>query len=207
MEKKLKGIIIVAVASITALSVGFMVYASNQKDQGNYIGEVAAKEKALADAGINEKDVRFVTTKLDEDFTSAEYDIEFYSGNKEYDYEIDAVSGKVLTRDFDIEDGEYSNKGTNDVKTAATDQADMKQDNTNTTQTDKNYIDTASAKNIALTHAGLTESEAFNLTCDFDYENGSARYEVNFQVGQNESEYEIDATTGEIIYFNSEIDD
>ena len=31
------------------------------------------------------------------------YDVEFYSGSKEYDYEIDAASGDILSWDYDAE--------------------------------------------------------------------------------------------------------
>ena len=31
------------------------------------------------------------------------YDVEFFAGNKEYDYKVDAANGKVLSFDYDTE--------------------------------------------------------------------------------------------------------
>ena len=32
------------------------------------------------------------------------YDVEFFSGNKEYDYKIDAASGAILKHEAEIDD-------------------------------------------------------------------------------------------------------
>ena len=63
-----------------------------------------AKRIALAHAKLAEKDVTFVKVELEiEDNNRYEYDVDFYSRNVEYDYEIDAVSGAILSADRDIE--------------------------------------------------------------------------------------------------------
>lgn len=58
---------------------------------------------ALEDAGIDEKDVDRSRVELDYDDNSLIYDVEFYSGNEEYDYEIDAKTGEVLSVDREID--------------------------------------------------------------------------------------------------------
>jgi len=68
------------------------------------IGVEAAKQIALAHAKVAQKDVTFIKAELDTEDGRAVYDIEFYSGNVEYDYDIDAVSGEIISNDFDIED-------------------------------------------------------------------------------------------------------
>ncbi len=65
-----------------------------------YIGTEKAKEIALADAGLSE--ASFEKAKLDHDEGMSVYEIEFKANGKEYEYEIDAVSGDIL--DSDIED-------------------------------------------------------------------------------------------------------
>ena len=50
------------------------------------------------------KDVTFIKAELDNEDGRAVYEIEFYSGNVEYDYDIDALSGEIISNDFDIED-------------------------------------------------------------------------------------------------------
>lgn len=69
---------------------------------GNYITAQEARQAALDDAGLSESEVTFIKTKLDQDNGSMVYDIEFYTASQEYDYEIDALTGKVLSVDNEI---------------------------------------------------------------------------------------------------------
>ena len=62
-----------------------------------------AKQIALAHAKIAQSGVTFIKAKLDTEDGRQVYDIEFYSGNTEYDYEIDAISGEIVSSDMDIE--------------------------------------------------------------------------------------------------------
>lgn len=76
--------------------------AGGTPNKGDYIGSDKAEEIALADAGFTAADVKFVKRpELDIDDGRAEYDVEFYVGNAEYDYKIDAVSGAVIERETD----------------------------------------------------------------------------------------------------------
>lgn len=63
-----------------------------------------AKEIALQHASLSAADVNFVHSELDYDDGVQVYDVEFYKGNAEYDYEIDAATGSVLSYDYDAED-------------------------------------------------------------------------------------------------------
>ena len=64
------------------------------------------------------------------------------------------------------------------------------------------YIGKAKAKEIAFADAGVTAKEVRDLECDLDREViGATVYEVNFDVGFTEYEYDIDAVTGEILGF------
>ena len=73
--------------------------AKDDGDATTYIGTEKAKSIALSDAGVS--GVRFEKAKLDHDDGRAVYEIEFEKGNKEYEYEIDALTGKILERDID----------------------------------------------------------------------------------------------------------
>ena len=66
---------------------------------GSYIGADKAKAAALKDAGVNASEAVFTTAKLDLEDGLAVYEIDFYTTDQEYDYEIDALTGKVLERD------------------------------------------------------------------------------------------------------------
>ena len=69
-----------------------------------YIGVDKAKSIALKDAGVSASSVTFTKAKLDRDDGVAVYEIEFYSGDTEYEYEIDATSGAVRDRDSEHRD-------------------------------------------------------------------------------------------------------
>lgn len=55
------------------------------------------------------------------------------------------------------------------------------------------------AKQAALKHAGLDESQISDVDVDLDRDNGKLIYEVDFNSGDTEYDYDIDAETGEVI--------
>lgn len=80
--------------------------APGEKAAGSYITVDEAKAIALSDAGYDEaaavmEKARF--EKADED-DPAEYEIEFTAGGMDYEYSIDALTGKILEREYDRED-------------------------------------------------------------------------------------------------------
>lgn len=60
------------------------------------IGVTAAKEIALRHAGVAESAVRGYSCRLDREDGVWVYEIEFEAGGFEYDYDVDAVTGKIL---------------------------------------------------------------------------------------------------------------
>ena len=76
--------------------------APQTESKPRYLSVDEAKKIALDHAGLTEGQVRFSTAKFDDDDSEGEeYEIEFYSGNTEYEYEIDARTGDI--RDFSKE--------------------------------------------------------------------------------------------------------
>lgn len=63
----------------------------------------------------------------------------------------------------------------------------------------ESVIGNAKAENTALNHAGLSKSQVRFFECKLDRENGIKVYEVEFDYGGYEYEYEINASTGKII--------
>ena len=55
------------------------------------------------------------------------------------------------------------------------------------------------AKDAALGHAGLEESQVSDIDVDLDRDNGMLIYEVDFNSGNTEYDYDINAETGEVI--------
>ena len=78
--------------------------AQNASDSG-MIGEEKAKEIALNHAGLTEDQTQRLWVKRDYDDGRSIYEVEFYGeGRDEYDYEIDAVTGEIVTFDTDLHD-------------------------------------------------------------------------------------------------------
>lgn len=75
------------------------------------------------------------------------------------------------------------------------------------TGTDRSsYISTEEAKNIALKHAGVTGSEAAWVTARLERDDGRTVYDIEFRLGSQEYDYELDAYTGEILACDFEIE-
>lgn len=153
----------------------------------NYIGEGKAKAAALSHAGLSESQVTALRVKLDYDDGRAKYEVEFYRDSTEYDYEIDAVSGQVLKSQRDVHDGIQAVAGATTSSSRSSGGVSA------------NYIGEGNAKAAALSHAGLTESQVTALWVRLDYDDGRARYEIEFYRGGTEYDYEIDAVSGQVL--------
>jgi len=158
---------------------------ANKSNKAKKISADKAKKIALRDAKLAEKDVTFVKVELEFENNRLVYDVEFYSGNVEYDYDIDAVSGAIVSSDRDIEN--YSIPAQQTTVAPAAD------------------IGVEKAKEIALAHAGV--GSARFTKAKIDYENGIKVYEIEFKVGNMEYEYDINVSNGAIISSSAEIDD
>lgn len=77
--------------TVTAPSAGQTGASQNGK-----IAEEKARQLALDHAKLSADNATFLKTKLDTDDGRSIYEIEFVSGQTEYDYEIDAATGEIL---------------------------------------------------------------------------------------------------------------
>ncbi len=149
-----------------------------------YIGTEAAKLAALNHAGLKSEEVNFVHAHLESDDGIWQYDIEFHKDTTEYDYDIDALTGEVLSFDHDAEYYHH----------AQADNAGSEQ------------ITEEQAKQLALQHAGVAEKDARRLQIKFDYDDGRGEYEVEWYVGRTEYSCDVDAVTGAILSYDKELD-
>lgn len=69
-----------------------------------YISKEDATAIALEHAGLSATDVTRLKTEFDLDDGTPEFEVDFHHGGYEYDYEIHAVSGKILNWDKDRDD-------------------------------------------------------------------------------------------------------
>ena len=170
--KKISTLSILGILGATVLSGSLMTFAANS----SYIGLEKAKSIALKDAGVS--GVTFVKAKLDSDDGVRVYDIEFYKDNVEYDYEIDAITGRIREKDLDIENYTIPKNNSN------------KSNNTSDIGVEK-------AKEIALKDAGVSGVTFVKLK--LDTEDGVRAYDIEFYKDNVEYDYEIDAATGQIL--------
>ena len=70
----------------------------------SYIGDQVAIDTALKDAGFTAADVTALTCELDLDDAVVHYDVDFKQGGMEFDYDIDATSGAIITKHSEVDD-------------------------------------------------------------------------------------------------------
>ena len=150
----------------------------------DFIGAVAAKEAALADSGEDAAEVTFTRSRLETDGGTALYRVEFYSAQADYEYEIDAANAEILENSKSILRHPYnvSDQDPEDV-----------------------LIGSEKARELALRDAGLKESDVRFDRVTIRFEEGRNRYRICFSLEDTEYEYDIDASSGEVL--RKQIDD
>lgn len=181
--------------SCVVLMSGFAGVSASAASRATYIGKDAAKSTALEHADLTEGDVTFIKTKLDYEDGKRVYDVEFYSESSEYDYEIDAYTGEILSYDYDVEKYSAPGGGSRPPQNSGSSGSGTGQ-----------YIGEAAAKSAALSHAGVTESEVTFIKSKLDYDDGRRVYDVEFYKDGAEYDYEIDAYTGKILSYDYDIE-
>lgn len=144
---------------------------------GTAVGEERAREIAYAHAGIQAADAVLLKSKLDWENGVQVYELEFRSGNTKYEYEI-AADGTVLKAEQDTEAAETHHPESGGHSS---------------------HIGIEAAKAAALSHAGVAAGDARGMKCELDCDDGRYLYEVEFDAGGLEYEYEIDAETGTVL--------
>ena len=155
------------------------------------IGRDAAAYAAEQYAGTTALDS--VTAEVDPelDESPAHYEVELHAAWGEFEYLVDAYTGKVLSGQKNL------------PATAPVGDATAKPSAPSGAAQDIGY---AKAKSIALDHAGVSENEAYDMEIELDDEDGTLVYEVEFKSGGMEYDYEIDAASGAILKHEAEID-
>ena len=153
------------------------------------IGKDAAAYAAEQYAGTTA--LNSVTAEVDSELDEfpAHYEVELHTAWGEFEYLVDAYTGKVLS-------------GQKDLLTTA-----PVGDETAKPTVPTGDIGHAKAKSIALNHAGVSENKAYDMEIELDDEDGTLVYEVEFKSGGMEYSYEINAASGAILKHEAEIDD
>ena len=140
-----------------------------------------AKAIAYAHAGVSESDALDKSYERDDGI----FEIDFEHGGFEYDYDI-SRQGEILKVEKEPERSAKS--------------AESKPAETKPAQTKSDRIRAEKALSIALDHAGIPNAR------DRDVEWDDGRWEVSFESGRTEYEYDISAD-GTILRWEKEIDD
>lgn len=166
-----------------------------------------AESAALAHAGFTADQVTRLHTEVDYENGVKEFEVEFRSGDWEYDYTVSAETLEILKhqKEYDPPKQKAVETVPAETKPAETKPAETKSADTKPAESKK--ISAAEAKSIALSHAGLTEAQVKGLRAEYDRDDDRPEYDVEFRVGNMEYEYEIHAETGKILSWDKEIDD
>ncbi len=173
-------------------------YSSKEK-ASNYISLEKAKEIALAQAGVSPSEAKFTEKDFDFEKNVAVYDLEFVANNIKYEYDIDAVSGKVMSAEHE---NIFEDSKDDDDDRFDDDKYD-KDDDKEVVPSDK-YISKEKAKSIALNRAKLKENNVKFTLSKLDRENGKAVYEIEFTSNGFEYDCDIDAISGKILDYDKD---
>lgn len=150
------------------------------------IGSDEASAIALEAAGFAESDVTNLYVSRDFDDGRVVYEVQFWKDNTEYDYEILASTGEIISYDMDVKNNKNGQGNTQNTQNG--------QSNTEITLEE--------AKQLALDRVpGATEQ---NMKIELDYDDGYYKYEGEIIYDQKEYDFEIDANTGTFLEWSEE---
>jgi len=152
--------------------------AALENSRNTLLTEEEAKAIALEDAGVTEQEILGIRVKLEQDDGIQEYEVDFYAGNTEYDYDIDASTGEIRSKDMDIDEDFAYGEATGSALTEE------------------------EAKALAL--GKVPEASESNIRIEQDYDDGRLVYEGSIICNNREYEFEIDAESGKITAWEEE---
>ena len=198
-KKRIIGIMS-ALAATTVVSLGSVAvtpaetYAAVTTTKASaLVSRQAAKNTALNHAKAKTNAIKGYEIELEYKKGVPYYDIEFKYSNYEYDYLINAKTGKIA---------KVEKKAIKTAKKTTTKKTTKTAAKTATNNTVK--ITAEKAKSTVLSHAKLSASKIYAYKCKLDKEGKIYVYEIEFKSGKYEYEYEINASTGKITDFEKE---
>ena len=171
---------------------------SQPSSQAEYIGLDAAKAIALEAAGVAESAATFTTTGLDRQNGTDFYAIDFTANGQSYEYDIDAVTGIIIS-------GPQNDVGASASTSPQPSSSVDPSPSPTPSHSGSGTITEDEARQILLDHAGLSASQVTFLKSRLDYDDGRQVYDVEFYSSDyTEYDYEIDAATGDILSYDSD---
>lgn len=189
--KKALIIILSVLAILLVIGIGIFIYM-----KVTYLSESEVKNIVIEDTGLSSNDIYFES--IDLDMGDNCYDVEFYYDNVEYEYKLDAKNGRIIYNNFNLNNSSNQNNNSSNDNNQATNNNNTNNNNTTT------EITLDDAKNIALDHAKLNESDVTFTKTQLDTDDGQQVYDIDFVYNNEEYDYEIAVSNGEIISYSKE---
>ena len=162
------------------------------------VDEDTAVSIALEHAGVTE--ASFHRVELDYEDGREVYEIEFFSGNTEYDYTVARDTGEILSYDQDIEGwglGQGNGQGNGNGR--------QNGQGNSTSSTAAGPITLEEAVQLVLDRVPGASSE--DVRIQLEEEDGRQVYEGEVICNRAEHEFEIDAATGDFIQWSVDYQD
>ena len=171
-------------------------FAADTVQKSSLIGEESARNFAYMDAGVDKDEVKSVRVVLEKDHFTYNYDVDFATEYKKYEYEVDAKDGHIIDKEFKV----IKEKETTTETAAAA------------STEDAIYISLDKAKNIALKSANIENASDVTFTkAKLKRKNGKAYYDLEFNTDSVkvyvEYEAKVNASDGEILSLEISVDD
>lgn len=196
-------------ATLISITVLATLTGCNEGD----VGKDKATQIALEDAGLAESDVSRLYVSKDKDGGKTIYEVQFTTENTEYDYEIQASDGDIITSD--VKESKQNDSQTQQAQADEKTQTEQKDD---TSKNDSSQSsDNSKGQSSTSSDVKLTEEEATKLALDrvpgateqnlwikLDFDDGYYQYEGEIIYNQKEYEFEIDANTGTFLEWSEE---
>ena len=201
---------LLAITVLTLAAAGIVTGCS-----GKDIGRDAALEAAFNDAEVSESDTTRLKVSEDRDDGRKVYEIQFDVDNTEYDYEIQASDGSILSSETEnrVQVQSNSQNGSDDAagQNNVQDDGQNTQDNGQNSNQGQTNTQTGNA-NVAVTReqaietalsrvSGATEQD---IRIELDRDDGVYKYEGDIIYNGMEYEFEIDANSGTILEWSEE---
>ena len=137
------------------------------------------------------------------------YELEFYAGGREYEYDVDASTGAIVKSSYEggrapsqAPSGQGSSSAGSGSNASSGSSGSAGQDSgsaASTAPSTAGDIGADAARSAAYQHAGVTASQVNDVVVERDYDDGRLEYSVEFWAGTVEYDYEIDGSTGAVL--------
>ena len=218
LKKRYTALIVVMalVVGVIILSFSLSVLADSWRTSGREGSQNAqltaedAEDIALANAGYTRGEVAFKPTEFDFEKGRSVWEVEFYHENTEYDFEIDANTGEILRKEQEIERKPIKPTPAPEPTPKPAPEPKTEPKTEPTPEPEKPSAPTElseeRALEIALADAGLTADVISRLKIEKDRDDGVWIYEIEFDHGYTEYEYEIRVSDGKILERDIDLD-